>query len=352
MRGPRSNLLHGLALAFVVLSSSRARAAPQQADTPAPAPSAPVEPVPADASATEAAPAPATSPSRGRADQLFQRAKELLREGRVAEACPLLEASQSLDPAGGTLLNLSRCYEGLGRFASADVTLDRALIHARARGRTDVVDFIERERGRLAPRIDRIRVRAPHASRGAELTLDGAPLETPGGTASVAIDPGPHTIIASAPGRVPFRTVLQVESSSQGGRTFDVAIPALSPPQTTSTAEPAPSDDTRKWMVGGGWTALIGGGAALGVGGALGIATMATWSSAERRCPERACNDLKGIEQQQDASTLAALSTGFVVTGLALGGLGVTLLVAAPPAAPTVAVPDRKAQLVLRGALP
>src|SRR5687767_12500948 len=53
------------------------------------------------------------------AEVLFSEARALMKDGRWEEACPKLEASHSLDPALGTLLNLAECYAKVGRTASA-----------------------------------------------------------------------------------------------------------------------------------------------------------------------------------------------------------------------------------------
>src|SRR5262249_38113298 len=53
------------------------------------------------------------------AEGLFDQGRAAMQRGDFAQACGLLERSQRIDPAVGTLLYLAECYEKSGRTASA-----------------------------------------------------------------------------------------------------------------------------------------------------------------------------------------------------------------------------------------
>src|SRR3954469_8263227 len=78
-----------------------------------------------------------TSSDKAAAEGLFSDARRLMVAGKFQEACPKLEASQRLDPAVGTVLNLADCYERSGRTASAWMEFLEAASAARQSGSAD-----------------------------------------------------------------------------------------------------------------------------------------------------------------------------------------------------------------------
>jgi hypothetical protein len=70
------------------------------------------------AGAASAQPA-STASTEVAAQSLFDEAMQLMKDGKIAEACPKLARSQSIAPNGGTLYNLAECYEKNGQSASA-----------------------------------------------------------------------------------------------------------------------------------------------------------------------------------------------------------------------------------------
>lgn len=179
---------------------------------------------------------------RKKADDLFRAGRQLMREGRVEEACPLLEQSQALDPAGGTLLNLSRCYESLGRFASADAVLARAWRIGRVKGRADAIDFIEAERVRVAPAIDHVVLVLASLPPEAIVELDGKVIAERAPRVTLDIDPGKHEASVRAQGYVEVRVGFELAPKDDlEGRVVEIRLPALSRRRDEGKPAPPPS---------------------------------------------------------------------------------------------------------------
>ena len=281
------------------------------------------------------------------AEAAFAEARALIRRGQYAEACPKLEASFTLDPALGTLLNLSDCFERTGRTASAWVRYREAAAMAVQQGHR------EREaiaRGRIAalePQLCRLVVRT--SSRpNLEVTRDGVVVDRAAIGLPVPVDPGAHVVTADAPGATRFTTRVEVPPPAKDApcALTAVEIPALldgeqkgaivSPPAERATEAPSgpPRPDTGAPS---GWgtshtlalVAASSGVIALGVGTVFILKAASTQSDADAKCTSAGCTP-EGRTLMSDAGASADLATVSFIVGAALVATGAVLWLTSP----------------------
>jgi tetratricopeptide (TPR) repeat protein len=286
---------------------------------------------------------------RTAAEAAFLKGKELEKAGRTAEACDAFSRSQQLDPQLGTQYNLARCYERLGKLASA-WTLYREL----AQRDSNVArrkDSADRARD-LTPRLTRLLVNLEGQTPGLSVARNGADA-----TASVGIetpvDPGAYLIEARADGYKPFTA----EVSAHGeGMTVTVTIPVLEPlpagseqPAALPTIpavgdddddEPVddePRPDRGRTLVGLG---VAGTGVALvGTGLVFGALARATWNDARAICGgDLICDNQANLDRANalagDARSRGNVATVLVGVGAAAIAGGVILWLTAPSGDP------------------
>lgn len=266
------------------------------------------------------------------AQALFEQGRELLANGRAAEACPKFEESQRLDPGSGTLINLGRCYEEVGRIASAWNKYLEAAAAANATGNTPRE---QEARGRaeiLRPRLSNLVIEVSPDGRnvsGLEVLRDGNRVGAPQWGVPIPADEGEHTVVARAPGYTEWTRVVVLEGE---GTSVAVEVPALDPAQrSTSAIEPeaSPSTGLGTQRV----LALIAGGVGIvgvGAGTVFGLSSKAKHDEAERYCVGRNCTDARGEKAGEAAYRAGTLSTVFMaIGGAALAG-GAVLWFTAP----------------------
>jgi len=165
--------------------------------------------------------APALADDKAAATAAFTRAKELVKEGNYAEACPLFEASHRADPQIGALLNVADCHEHVGRTASAWAEFRES--EELATKRHDPRATYAKERtDALAGRLAKLRVTAP-AIAGLVVRRDGVDVTLFVGK-ELPVDPGDHVVSASAPGRVEWKTTVAIAAEP---KTTALDVPAL-----------------------------------------------------------------------------------------------------------------------------
>ena len=282
----------------------------------------------------------APDPSEGgsaAAESLFQEARKLMDAKRFGEACPKLVASHKLAPAVGTLLNLADCYERGGQLASAWARFHEAIALAQRLGRPDREKTARERADRLEARLIKLTIKG--SEPGVEVKLDGNVLDPTVLGTPVPIDPGKHTIDASAKGKKPFATTID---ASDRARAPSVEIPALetdadanakggatTPIDNRPIVDKPSADGSTQRILG-----IVGmglGGAGLVVGSIFGLRTSSKWSDAKQHCSGIDC-DRTGVELAASAKNAGTISTVSFITGIVLIGGGAALFFTVPPA--------------------
>ena len=236
------------------------------------------------------------------AEALFQQGKQLLERGDAHAACPKLAESLRLERATGTLLALAMCHEVEGRLASAWAEYLEVIARARKDGRADREEAARQWAQKLEARLSTLSVAVPAAVAeipGLRVERDGVPLDAPAWSTAVPVDPGPHVIVAKAPGRETWTGTIVVAGAAER-RTVTVPLLALDergPTQAIAALElPAAWHDDARPRRAPSWSATlaIAGGALADSGGPAvvveaaglrrqwGAALRAAWAPSER----------------------------------------------------------------------
>jgi hypothetical protein len=280
------------------------------------------------------------------AETLFTRGKQLVDQGRVAEACAAFAESQRLDPAGGTLLRLALCHEAQGKLASAWLEFTE-VVRVSKESAGEPAKLAERVRianehlAAIQPKLPRLVVLVPDSSRvaGLQVTANGLPRNSGIWGVPVPIDPGDIEIVATAPHRQRFRTSVHadeakevrveiplLEADAEGGpeesvsrATVAVGLPPLEHPASASSARPI------------GIASGAVGVAAVGVASYFGLSAISKWNDANNICPQSSCSSPQAVSLSHDAKTAATISdVAFAVGAVALAAGALLFVLGAP----------------------
>ncbi|MEZ4313138.1 MAG: hypothetical protein R3F14_34385 [Polyangiaceae bacterium] len=224
---------------------------------------------------------PASPEDIALAEKAFNEGIELAQAGNCKEAIVKLELSQKIDPASGTALNLGRCYEMLGRTASAYGAYSQSAGLARIKVNDKIRGEAEQAMTALAPSLSNLELRlAPNttAPEGLSITIDGKAISTAALGTGVPVDPGTRVVEASAPGKKTFKTSVVI--AAKPGNTA-LEIPGL------EDAPAAPATNPKGMSTGAlaATVSLAGLGAVmLGVGIGFGVDSMDKNSASKKLC--------------------------------------------------------------------
>jgi tetratricopeptide (TPR) repeat protein len=167
---------------------------------------------------------PVAAQSPATAQELFERGRILLQEGRYGEACPLFAESQNIDPAGGTLLNLALCYEQVGRTATSHALYVEALELATSEGRTDRIAFAQQRLQVLGPALSTLTIEPTDPDPRLVIRVDGRDVARAEWGEPRPYDPGEHVITAQLPAYVDWTSRVQLEDH---GDSMRITVPSL-----------------------------------------------------------------------------------------------------------------------------
>jgi len=254
-----------------------------------------------------AEPSPA---DRAAAQALFEEGRDLMEQGRSADACPRFEESERLEPGLGTRFHLATCYESLGKLASAHALFLDVAAEASQRKQAER-EKVARERARsVEPRMSRLAIDVPFASSPAlRIERDGALVGSAQWGLPVPIDPGVHRINASAPGRDAWVAEVNVPS--------DAGVLRVNVPPLAEHSQPFFEPLSRKI----GLAALGLGAGTIALGGVFAAQAISKKNASNREgCTDQTCSNAAGLSLRREA--IAAGDRATWAMGIGLVGIG------------------------------
>lgn len=300
--------------------------------------------VAAFASAPGRAAAEPSEADRAAARELDAEAERLLREERYEEALERYEESAKLVDVPAHWLMIARVRARLGRLAGAAQAYERAAAFEIPEGaahdaKRRAVEQARAELERLRPRVPTIEVHVVGADSADEtahaaVVIDGRRIAL---GAPIPLDPGPHEIVARAPGSRGAKIRRTLHEGQHLVVQLELATLAPDPPPAPApaaaeTPSPEPPGRLPAWPA---YVAFGVAGTAVAIGATTGAMTLARASTLGERCPQK--TDCAPSDQPliDEANALGAASTAaFVVAGAALAG-GIVYVVARPRAEPS-----------------
>lgn len=228
-------------------------------------------------------------------------------------------------PAPSIAIMEARSLVGLGRFVEAldkyEETLRTPLADDAPDAFRQAVADAAREAEELKPRIPRLTLDIDAETRalpGFDLMLDGKRIRGALWGVPLPVDPGEHTVRASATARAPvLRRVALAEAARELVRVdFAASVPSAAVTET-ATASASPGSSSRVL----GWTAVGVAGLGLGTSAITGVIALGKKSELDDACrptcPASAKDDIDSWRTQR---TISYVSLGVGAAALAVGG--------------------------------
>lgn len=266
---------------------------------------------------------PPTDPAG--AEVLFDEGRKLMDSGKLPEACAKFEASNRLDPAVGTLLNLGDCNERRNRVASAWISYRAAQSLALTRNDPTRAEFAKKKAEGVAARYSTLTINVEKSEPGLKVTRDGAPVDDGVLGTALPTDPGPHTIEATAPGKKPVTLTVTIPEGAPSAKVIKIE-PLVDAGSTTPPPPPPPPKEAGDGLSTGQILGLAGVGAgvvAMGIGSYFALHAKSLWKDAvpDHCTADGTCDDT-GLATNEDARSAGNIATALFVSGIVVAAIG------------------------------
>lgn len=271
---------------------------------------------------------------------LFDLGCTLMSAGRYAEACPKLEESLRLEPGMGARFNLAYCWEHSGRTASAWALYLAVAAAARGAGMSEREAVARQSAAEVERKLSYLVIQVGEKARGLQVSRDGVVLGPATWGTRAPVDPGSHWLGATAPGKRPWRAIVNVPAAAGA---YAVSVPPLAD-------VPVPPLSARAWLGIASGTAAV---AATAFGSVLARRVANTQQQARRLCPDYGSAAYQGcssgdIRMHNELLTNARSLRVQAIVGFSLGaalalGSGILLLAGGGSEEPLLAIDWRLA---------
>jgi hypothetical protein len=241
--------------------------------------------------------------------------------------------------------HIAQCEEKVGQWVQALGSYRLASYEAQQAKVKDVEAASESALKALEPKIPKLTIRRGEGAAVAKVLMDGREVGPTQLGSEIAMNPGPHRIEASAPGREPF--VVEVNLDEAEAKTIDLVLPPVKVAEPVKPVEekkkvveaPPPPKGTSPVRIAG---FVIGGlgVAGLAASGVFFLQRQSAISELDAACgPDRQSCPPTLTETRDRGQLFSTLGMATLIGGGVFLATGVTMIIAAPsskPASPTV----------------
>ena len=255
------------------------------------------------------------------------------RNGAWEKALERFERALAIKQTPQLYLHIGYCREELDQLLEALEAYSRARKLARGEKFLDALRVAQQRSEALEPRIPKLTIVAPADAMNLRVWIDDVALSSDAIKEPVSMNPGPHSVRATADGARPFRRSLTLKV----GEARRVELELEAPPKEPV---PVPQSEAPIWP---GAVLVSAGIAAIGAGVALLVLAIHEDGEIDDRCggPERlACPESERASIVSDIERVKGLQVGAGIlggAGLVAAAVGTWLLVTREEDAPAAA---------------